>query len=117
MKYAIKLLLERYKADPGHMDEDGHTPLSYAAQNGHADVICEMLDTGKVGPDSAEGWGLTPLCHAALWDHKRVVLCPIEKGADVDYIIPHGDWKGNSASVIATEYGHQTIVDILNRKG
>ncbi|KLO91782.1 ankyrin [Fusarium fujikuroi] len=117
MKSTVKLLLERYKADPGHMDEDGHTSLSYAAQKGHADVVCELLETGKVGPDSADGWGFTPLCHAALWDHKRVVLLLIEKGADIDYIIPHGDWKGKSALVIATEYGHQTILDILNRKG
>ncbi|VZI12891.1 unnamed protein product [Fusarium fujikuroi] len=117
MKSTVKLLLERYKADPGHMDEDGHTSLSYAAQKGHADVVCELLETGKVGPDSADGWGFTPLCHAALWDHKRVVLLLIEKRADIDYIIPHGDWKGKSALVIATEYGHQTILDILNRKG
>ncbi|KLO99308.1 ankyrin [Fusarium fujikuroi] len=117
MKSTVKLLLERYKADPGHMDEDGHTSLSNAAQKGHADVVCELLETGKVGPDSADGWGFTPLCHAALWDHKRVVLLLIEKGADIDYIIPHGDWKGKSALVIATEYGHQTILDILNRKG
>ncbi|CCT75069.1 related to ankyrin [Fusarium fujikuroi IMI 58289] len=117
IKSTVKLLLERYKADPGHMDEDGHTSLSYAAQKGHADVVCELLETGKVGPDSADGWGFTPLCHAALWDHKRVVLLLIEKGADIDYIIPHGDWKGKSALVIATEYGHQTILDILNRKG
>ncbi|KAG4270013.1 hypothetical protein FPRO04_11845 [Fusarium proliferatum] len=117
MKSTVKLLLERYKADPGHMDEDGHTPLSYAAQKGHADVVCKLLETGKVSPDSADGWGFTPLCHAALWDHKRVVLLLIEKGADIDYIIPHGDWKGKSALVIATEYGHQTIVDILNKKG
>ncbi|KAF5720221.1 ankyrin protein [Fusarium globosum] len=117
MTSTVKLFLERYKADPGYMDEVGHTPLSYAAQKGHADVVCKLLETGKVDPDSADGWGFTPLCHAALWDHRRVVLLLIEKGADIDYIIPHGDWKGKSALVIATEYGHQTIVDILNRKG
>ncbi|KAF5638856.1 ankyrin protein [Fusarium sp. NRRL 25303] len=112
----VRLLLWKYKADPGHMDEDGHTPLSYAAQKGHTRVIRELLETGKVSPDPIDDLGLTPLCHAALWGHMFVVLLLIEKGADIGYVIPSGDWKGNSALAIATRYGHQSIVDILNRK-
>ncbi|KAF5643391.1 ankyrin protein [Fusarium tjaetaba] len=111
----VRLLLEQYNADPSHMDKDGHTPLSDAAKSGHVGVIRELLDTGKVGPDSVDGWGLTPLCHAALWGHKFVVLLLIEKGADTGYVIPSGDWKGKSASAIATRYGHQAIVDILGK--
>ncbi|KAF4415810.1 Ankyrin repeat [Fusarium acutatum] len=112
----VRLLLEKYKADPDHMDEDGHTPLSDAAKNGHVGIIRELLETGKVGPDSVDGWGLTPLCQAAFWGHKFVVLLLIEKGADVEYVIPSGDWKGKSALAIATRYGHQAIVDILGKR-
>ncbi|CVK96182.1 uncharacterized protein FMAN_14039 [Fusarium mangiferae] len=116
LKSVVRLLLWKYKADPGHMDEDGRTPLSYAYQKGHTRVIRELLETGKVSPDSIDDLGLTPLCHATLWGHKFVVLWLIEKGADIGYVIPSGDCKRNSALAIATRYGHQSILDILNRK-
>ncbi|KAF5648056.1 xylosidase glycosyl hydrolase [Fusarium sp. NRRL 52700] len=112
----VRLLLEKYKADPDHMDEDGHTPLSYAAQMGHSSVVRELLETGKIGLDSVDDWGLTPLCHAALWGHKFVALLLVANGADVDYIIPSGDWKGKSAVEIATIYEHQAVVDILDKR-
>ncbi|KAF5603924.1 ankyrin protein [Fusarium subglutinans] len=113
MPFVVRLLLVKYKADPVHMDKDGNTPLSYAAKKGHVSVIRELLETGKAGPDSVDGWGLTPLCQAALWGNKFAVLLLIEKGANAGYVIPTGEWKGQSALAIAARYGHQAIVDIL----
>ncbi|RBQ74161.1 hypothetical protein FVER14953_08346 [Fusarium verticillioides] len=116
MTYVVRLLLEKYKADPVHMDKDGNTPLSDAAKKGHVGVIRELLETGKAGPDSVDGWGLTPLCQAALWGNGPAVRLLIEKGANAGYVIPAGDWKGKSALAIATRYGHQAIVDILDKR-
>lgn len=59
---------------------------------------------------------LRPFAMPHCGGHKFVVLWLIEKGADIGYVIPSGDWKGNSALAIATRYGHQSIVDILDRK-
>ncbi|KAF5579108.1 ankyrin protein [Fusarium pseudocircinatum] len=116
MTSVVRILLLKYKADPVHMDEDGNTPLSNAAKKGHVGVIRELLETGKVGPDSVDGWGLTPLCQAALWGNRPAVRLLIEKGANAGYVIPEGDWKGKSALAIATRYGHQAIVAILDKR-
>ncbi|KAF5537588.1 ankyrin repeat [Fusarium mexicanum] len=116
MTSVVRLLLVKYKADSVHMDKDGNTPLSYAAKKGHVGVIHELLEIGKAGPDSVDGWGLTPLCQAALWGNRPAVCLLIEKGANAGYLIPKGDWTGKSALAIATRYGHQAIVDYLDKR-
>ncbi|KAF5983311.1 ankyrin protein [Fusarium bulbicola] len=75
----VRLWMVKYnKAEPVYLDKDGNTPLSYAAKNGHVGVIRELLETGKAEPDSVDGWGLTPLCQAALWGNR-----PAETGKEI----------------------------------
>ncbi|KAF5678547.1 ankyrin protein [Fusarium denticulatum] len=116
MTSVVRLLLVKYKADPLHMEKEGNTPLSDAAKKGHVGAIRELLETGKAGPDSVDCWGLTPLCQAALWGNRPAVLFLVEKGPNAGYVIPTGHWKGKSALAIATRYGHQAIVDILDKR-
>ncbi|PMD63252.1 uncharacterized protein K444DRAFT_500500, partial [Hyaloscypha bicolor E] len=52
------------KPDP--MDNDGRTPLSWAAQEGHIAVIKLLLATGKGEADSKDIDGQTPLSWAAI---------------------------------------------------
>jgi ankyrin repeat protein len=51
----------------------GRTPLSWAAEEGHAAVVKLLLATGKVDVDSKDNYdGLTPLSRAARNGHEAV---------------------------------------------
>ena len=65
-------------------DNNGHTPLHYAAEHGHADVVRALLEAGARA-DTASSDGNTPLQWAAEHGHadrmralieaRRVPLC------------------------------------------
>ena len=68
-----KLLVENYKVNPNSEDNDGRTPLSWAAGNGHKDVAKMLIETGKVEVDSTDYNSWTPLSWAAEEGHEAVV--------------------------------------------
>src|SRR5262249_22558006 len=69
----VQELLQR-GANADWKDKDGHTPLFWAARNGHGAVVKLLLETGKVDVDSKDGrFGLTPLSWAARNGHEAVV--------------------------------------------
>jgi ankyrin repeat protein len=51
----------------------GRTPLSWAAENGHAAVVKLLMETGRVDLESKDTSGLTPLSWAAQYGHAAVV--------------------------------------------
>jgi ankyrin repeat protein len=54
--------------------EYGRTPLSWAAGQGHEEVVKLLLQTGKVDVDSKDTeYGRTPLSWAAEEGHEEVV--------------------------------------------
>jgi ankyrin repeat protein len=67
------LLLETGKVDVDSKDENGETPLSWAAYNGHEAVVKLLLETGKVDVDLKDRVGKTPLSWAAQNGHEAVV--------------------------------------------
>jgi ankyrin repeat protein len=70
----VKLLLETGKVDADSKDSGfNRTPLSWAAENGHAAVVKLLLETGKVDVDSKDSSGRTPLSWAAKNGHAAVV--------------------------------------------
>ncbi|CAG8931637.1 unnamed protein product [Penicillium salamii] len=59
----IRLLSEG--ADPNILDSNRRTPLSWAAQNGHADVVSALLSAKETDPNSPDKDLRTPLFWAA----------------------------------------------------
>jgi ankyrin repeat protein len=64
-------------------DSDGRTPLLWAAGNGHASVVDQLLGRGA-DLDSKDKYGQTALSWAAENGHDKVVQKLLEKGADLE---------------------------------
>ena len=79
------LLTENKGAAIAAKCEDGGTPLSWAAENGHEAVVKLLLEKGAA-VDTADGDGRTPLSWAAENGHETVVKLLLEKGAAVDTV-------------------------------
>ena len=75
-----------------------HLALAAAAQYGHADIVCALLDLGE-DPDRYNPIGShshsTPLHQAALAGHMNVVKLLVERGARLD--IRDVLWQGTPA--------------------
>ena len=65
--------LEWRADDLDAVDDDGRTPLTWAAYNGHERVVKALLATTKVDVNSKDKYGWTPLHWAAYNGHERVV--------------------------------------------
>ena len=68
-------------ADLKKANNDGWTPLSCAAANGHGDVV-QMLVAGGAEIDKATNAGWTPLYRAAYMGKTEVVKVLLSLGAD-----------------------------------
>lgn len=99
---ALQKLLQRPQ-NPNVTDEQGKTPLHYAAQNGHGEAVKLLIEAGaeKDAPDREL---MTPLSWAAGQGHLDVVRFLLDVGAekeqaDVDgstplhYAAGEGDWR------------------------
>ena len=73
----MKLLVEK-GAEIESKDNNGQTPLSWAAGNGH-EVVVKLLVENGAEIESKDNYGGTPLMWAA--EHEAVVKLLIEKGA------------------------------------
>lgn len=72
-------LLEIEGPDPH--DSYGQTPMSYAAMNGHENIVRLLLDKdAKVNGRSEDGW-LQPVSLAARHGHDAIVALLVERGA------------------------------------
>ena len=77
----VKLLVEN-GADVNHQDDDGRTPLHWAARKGHLAIVEFLIDEGAGVDVRSLAKGETPLHKAATQGHVPVVRLLLQSGAD-----------------------------------
>lgn len=103
---AVRILLSHH-ANPNPPGK--YTPIIKAAETGNLSITRELLNAGAQMKVFSHDEGWTPL-HAAARHGKRVVVkFLVGKGAELDLL----DASGKTALELATENGHDTVVEIL----
>ena len=107
--YDVKIALA-VGADPNY--SDGWTPLHYASENGHADIVNVLLENG-VEVDATDEYGETPLFRASRNGFIEVLNALLNEGADFNVTTEYGDTPLHHASL----NGHTKVVEELLERG
>ncbi|KAL3441722.1 hypothetical protein BJX65DRAFT_299543 [Aspergillus insuetus] len=101
----------------------GRTPLSWAAEEGHEEVVKLLIQTDMVDVDSKDTeyaevnsedhQGRTPLSYAAEKNRQKIVKLLAEKGAEVN----SEDHRGRTPLSYAAQEGWVSMVRLLMAKG
>ena len=107
----VKLLLGQKDVNPNTPNRYGRTPLSLAAEAGYEEIVKLLLGRKEVNPDTPDKWcGRTPLSWSVLNGHEGIVKLLLER-KDVN---PNSSSKsGQTPLMLAAEYGHQRVVELL----
>ena len=81
---AIALLEEVGDCGADMADDWGCTPLVWAAESGHEEIVKLLLDWKEVNPDSSANFGKTPLQCAAEGGHDGIVKL-LQGSADAEF--------------------------------
>ncbi len=104
-----KFILLEEKMNRDSPDSYSHTPLSYAARQGHLKTVQLLLQFG-VDPNVQSETGQTPLLHAVWNGHLGIVILLLaEKKVDCD----HRNKFGRTPLSYAAERGHLKIFQLL----
>lgn len=107
-----RLLLEK-GADVNCQDEDGRTALSHACETGHLDVV-KLLVQFNADPDVPDAWGNSALMYAAFSGHSQVLEFLVRAFKRLGLRLDRTNNAGHSASDVASFFGHNQCVQILN---
>ncbi|KAK6954701.1 hypothetical protein Daesc_004669 [Daldinia eschscholtzii] len=105
----VKLLLEKYKADPNATGVEYGNALTAASYDGTMNIIQMLLDAGA-NVNAPEGWALQT---AATEGHYDVVVELIKRGADVNAFTDSEFFEPGTAIQGACEAGRADIVTLL----
>ena len=97
----------------GLKSNGGGTALMLAAQNGHTEIVLDLLSRGGINVNAAKNDGTTALMLAAQNGHAQIVAELLDRGgADVNAVTS----DGFTALMIAAQRGHtETVAELLNR--
>lgn len=107
--------------DPNSRDQNGRTPISYAAENGHVAIIKVLLDKGAEIEPTPPDHRFSPLSLAVMRNHTAAIELLIENGAFMEgnngpmkygNMVPH-----ITPLSIAAHMSHETTVQMLLDKG
>lgn len=99
-------------ADVNVKDEQGNTPLHYAAQEGQTEISRILISKGA--DVNAKGFeDATPLHAAAIGGNKDVVVSLLDAGADVDA----ENYMERTPLHLAAKSGHIDVVKVLLSRG
>jgi ankyrin repeat protein len=99
-------------ADPNVRGNDGWTPLSVAARDGHSDLVRILLDAGA-DINRPEGGGNTPLFWAAHSGNLEIVLQLLKRGARSNLKCAECVLPADAAA----DQGHQQVADLIRKSG
>jgi len=106
----VAALIHMGHSDLNRGDFLGYTPLSWAACNGHEEVVKILLGQEAIDPDKPGNGRRTPLWRAACGGHEKVVkLLLMHK--DVNPNKP--DMRGRTPLSYASWEGHEGLVKVL----
>lgn len=106
----VKLLLEKYCAEPDSEDEEGISPLEAAACNGHVEIVRLLVSEDGVDIDSKDTDGKSPLWAASCNGHAEIVELLLAKGG-VDI---HCKSRLRVTPVsCAMQNGHEKVIELL----
>ncbi|GMF91910.1 unnamed protein product [Aspergillus oryzae] len=91
-------------------DSHGRTPLSWAAAEGHSEVVKLLLSYKDTEADLKDKDGRTPLGWASLGGHKEIAELLLAQG-DVDPMTKN--LHGQTPLIWASRNGHYDIVELL----
>ena len=94
-------------------DAEGASPLIFAAERGHKDVV-QLLLTSGADPNLADEDGFTPLLDAVNDGHFEVAKLLLDYGADPNIA---NKVDGYVPLMYASESGHEDIVHLLLDRG
>ncbi len=105
-------LLLNADAYASHADENGLTPLHWAAMYGHNECVKLLRDSGAaINSKSNAGW--TPLHMAAMYGHSECMKHLLKGEANVN----ERDYKNRTPLHMAAIYGHSECVKHLLKGG
>ena len=107
LEESISALLDK-NANVESRDQEGWTPLTWAAWKGHEAVVRLLLDkNADIESKAIDGW--TPLLLAIMNGHKAIVKLLLDKNADIEFKAIYG-W---TPLLLAIRNGHEAIVKLL----
>lgn len=94
------------------MDEQGATPVHWAAYGGQVHVLQYLFDSPGFSPNERNRNNVTPLHWAAYQGHRDAVDYLISRGAEIDA----RDDDGRTPLLVAAAMGQKDVVDYLIQK-
>ena len=110
--FRVKQRVEK-GADVNAVDEFGKTPIMFAAENGHVEIVILLIKKGAY-INEIDSEGNTALSLALSQSHTEIVKLLLEQDAEFSNKLIKCD---QSIIVWAAKKGHTDIVDLLIKKG